>query len=471
MTVKIKFLGGARTVTGSSHLVSAGNTDILLDGGLFQGRRQAFYEINTTFHYNPRTIKAMVLSHAHIDHCGNIPNLIKQGLRCKIYTTSATKDLADLMLADSGKIQEEDVRYVNKINRRMGLALRKPLYTAKEASKATRIFRSISYNQKFCIAKDIFATIMDAGHILGSGIVVLDIKDAGGSLRLGYAVDLGRKNLPLLNNPVIPKGLDYLILESTYGGRMHRPIDEAQSKLREAISRAVKRGGKVLIPSFTLERTQEVIYFLNELLKEKIIPFVPIYVDSPLATNITDLFKYHLDFLNAKTRQAFARGDNPFELLNLRFIRDQKESKALNTDKRPMIIIAGSGMCESGRILHHLQNNIEDSRNMILVVGYMAQDTLGRRIVEKTPFVKIFGVEYELNAEVVVINSFSGHADQEELLDFVSGCLPNEPTGAGLKRIFLVHGELEQSQALADILVSRGFNVHIPEKDEEVLLN
>ncbi len=464
MSVKIKFLGGAKTVTGSSHLISVGNTDILLDGGLFQGHREAFYKINTTFHYNPRTIKAMVLSHAHIDHCGNIPNLIKQGLRCKIYTTSATKDLADLMLVDSGKIQEEDVRYVNKINRRLGLPLRKALYSAKEASKATRIFRSIAYNQKFCIAKDVFATIVDAGHILGSGIIILDIKDQNRSLRLGYAVDLGRKNLPLLNNPVIPKGLDYLILESTYGGRLHRPIDEAQSRLREAICRAVKRGGKVLIPSFTLERTQEVIYFLNELLKEKIIPNVPIYVDSPLATNITDLFKYHLDFLNEKTRQAINRGDNPFELLNLRFIREQKESKALNTDKRPMIIIAGSGMCESGRMLHHLQNNIEDSRNMILVVGYMAQDTLGRRIVEKTPFVKIFGVEYELNAEVVVINSFSGHADQTELLDFVAGCLP-------LKRIFLVHGEPEQSMILADILKQRSQEVYIPDKDEEILLN
>ncbi|MFA7284178.1 MAG: MBL fold metallo-hydrolase, partial [Candidatus Omnitrophota bacterium] len=450
MPVKIKFLGGARTVTGSSHLISVNGRDVLLDGGLFQGHREAFYKINTTFHYNPRTVKAMVLSHAHIDHCGNIPNLVKQGLRCKIYTTSATKDLADLMLTDSGKIQEEDVRYLNKINRRIGLPLRKALYTAKEASRATRIFRSISYNQRFCIAKDVFATIVDAGHILGSGIIVLDIKDAERTLRLGYAVDLGRKNLPLLSNPVIPSGLDYLILESTYGGRMHRPIDEAQSKLREAISRAVRRGGKVLIPSFTLERTQEVIYFLNELLKEKIIPSVPIYVDSPLATNITELFKYHLDFLNEKTRQAFSRGDNPFELLNLRFIREQKESKALNTDKRPMIIIAGSGMCESGRILHHLQNNIEDSRNMILVVGYMAQDTLGRRIVEKTPFVKIFGMEYELNAEVVVINSFSGHADQGELLDFVSGCVSSCAADRPLRQIFLVHGEFEQSQILAD---------------------
>ena len=463
MPVKIKFLGGVRTVTGSSHLISAGNTEVLLDAGLFQGHRDAFYKINTTLNYNPRTIKAMVLSHAHIDHCGNIPNLIKQGLRCKIYTTSATKDLADLMLIDSGKIQEEDVRYLNKINRRMNLPLRKPLYTAKEASRATKIFRSISYNQKFCIAKDIYATIVDAGHILGSGITILDIKTPEKNLRLGYAVDLGRKNLPLLDDPVMPKGLDYLILESTYGARQHRPIEEAQSKLREAISRALLRGGKVLIPSFTLERTQELIYYLNELLKEKLIPSVPIYVDSPLATSITDLFQYHLSFLNEKTRRAFDRGDNPFELLNLRFIRDQKESKALNTDKRPMIIIAGSGMCESGRILHHLQNNIADTRNMVLVVGYMAQDTLGRKIVEKNPIVKIFGIEYELNAEVVVINAFSGHADQRELVEYVLGCLP-------LKRIFLVHGELEQAQVLAGVLAKKGLDVYIPDKDEEVLL-
>lgn len=463
MPIKIRFLGGTKSVTGSSHLVTAGSTEILLDAGLFQGHRNAFYEINTTFHYNPRTINAMLLSHAHIDHCGNIPSLIKKGLRCKIYTTSATKDLANLMLVDSGKIQEEDVHYVNKINRRLGMPLRKPLYTKKDASRATKIFRSISYNQKFCVAKDVFATIVDAGHILGSGIIILDIKDAERSLRLGYAVDLGRKNLPLLNNPVIPNGLDYLIMESTYGARLHRPIEEAQSKLREAISRALRRGGKVLIPSFTLERAQEVIYFLNELLKEKLIPSVPIYVDSPLATDITDLFNHHLDFLNARTRQGISKGDNPFELLNLRFIREQKDSKALNIDKRPMIIIAGSGMCESGRILHHLQNNIEDSRNMILVVGYMACDTLGRRIVEKLPFVKIFGVEYELNAEAVVINAFSGHADQTELLDFVSGCLP-------LKRIFLVHGESSQSQALSDVLVQKGLDVCIPDKDEEVLL-
>jgi metallo-beta-lactamase family protein len=463
MAVKLKFLGGVRTVTGSSHLVTAGRTEVILDAGLFQGHRDESYKINTTFNFNPRAVNALVLSHAHVDHFGNIPSLIKKGLRCKIYTTPATKDLAQLMLEDSGKIQEEDIKYVNKINKRIGLPERKPLYTKKEASRATKIFRPIAYNQKFCIAKNICVTLLDAGHILGSAVTVLDIKDDNRSIRLGYAVDLGRKNLPLLNDPVVPKGLDYLILESTYGGRLHAPVEEAQSKLREAISRTLRRGGKVLIPSFTLERTQEVIYFLNELLKEKLIPYVPIYVDSPLATDITEVFEYHTDYLDKETRQAINKGDSPFGFLNLKFIRDQRESKALNADKRPMIIIAGSGMCESGRILHHLQNNIEDSRNMVLVVGYMARDTLGRRIVDREKIVRIFGIEYELNAEVVIINAMSGHADKDELLEFVNACLP-------LKRIFLVHGEEEQSQALLDVLTQKGLNAYIPSKDEEVLL-
>ncbi|MEI6631119.1 MAG: MBL fold metallo-hydrolase [bacterium] len=464
MSVNIRFLGGTRTVTGSSHLISTANSEVLLDAGLFHGRRDEFYRVNTTFQYNPRKVDALILSHAHIDHCGNIPSLIKKGLRCKIYTTSATKDLCKLMLEDSGKIQEEDIKYVNKVNRRLGLPLRKPLYTKKEAMRATKIFRALSYAERFCVTQDIFVTLYDAGHILGSSIIVLDIKDSLRTIRLGYAVDLGRNKLPLLNDPVVPRGLDYLIIESTYGGRFHAPIEEAKERLKEAINRTVERKGKILIPAFTLERTQEVLYFLNELLKEKAIPVIPIYVDSPLATDITDLFKIHLDYLNAETRRLIKQGYSPFEFLNLKFIREQEESKALNNDKRPKIIIAGSGMCESGRILHHLKNNIEDSRNTILVVGYMAKDTLGRRIVEKKRIVNIFGLDHELNAEVVTINSFSGHADRNGLLEFINSCLP-------LKRIFLVHGDEEQLQLLFGALSERGLNAYIPTKDEEVLLD
>lgn len=463
MPIKIKFLGGVRTVTGSSHLVSAEKSQVLLDAGLFHGHRDESYGINTTLRYNPRKVDALILSHAHIDHCGNIPTLIKQGLRCRIYTTSATRDLTKLMLEDAGKIQEEDIKYVNKINKRLGFPLRRPLYTMKEALKVASRFRAIPYGQRFCVAKDIFLTFYNAGHILGSSIITLEIKEGLGNIKLGYAVDLGRKNLPLLNDPVVPKGLDYLILESTYGGRLHAPIEDAKAKLKEAICRTVGRKGKILIPAFTLERTQELLYFLNELLKEKAIPFMPIYVDSPLALDITDLFKHHLDYLDEETREDVRRQEGPFEFLNLRFIRTQEESKGLNNDKRPMIIIAGSGMCESGRILHHLKNNIEEERNTILVVGYMAADTLGKKIVEKVRFVRIFGVEYELNAEVIVINAFSGHADRNELCDFALAASP-------LKRIFLVHADSDQAEALSRLLKEKGLSVSMPGKDEEVLL-
>ena len=463
MAIKLKFLGGVRTVTGSSHLISTARSNILLDVGLFQGRRDEFYQVNTTFHYNPHLLSAVILSHAHIDHCGNLPSLVKKGIRCRIYSTAATKDLCRIMLEDSGKIQEEDIKYVNKINNRLGLGLRKPLYTSKEASKAAKKIRPISYGQKLCLTKDTWVTLYDAGHILGSAIIVLDIKEDSGMSRIGYAVDLGRKGLPLLNDPAKLKGLDYLIIESTYGGRLHAPIEEAKTKLKEVINRTVLRKGKILIPSFTLERTQEVVYFLSELIKEKAIPVVPIYVDSPLATAITNAFEHHSGYMKKKISQAINSGDSPFNFLNLRYIRDKEESKALNNDRRPMIIIAGSGMCESGRILHHLQNNIEDSRNTILVVGYMAQDTLGKRIVEKFPFVRIFGVEYELNAEVEVINSFSGHADKNDLVNFISACLP-------LKKVFLVHGDQDQSEALRDALKEKNIEAYLPYKDEEVVV-
>ncbi|MCM8789809.1 MAG: MBL fold metallo-hydrolase, partial [Candidatus Omnitrophica bacterium] len=338
------------------------------------------------------------------------------------------------------------------------------LYTQHDAVRAAKRFRSISYNQKFCLAKDIFVTLYESGHILGSSVIALEIKDGNGVTHIGYAVDLGRKGLPLLNDPVAPEGLDYLILESTYGGRIHASIEEGKKKFAEVIRRTVERKGKILIPSFALERTQEVLYFLNEFFREKIIPAVPIYVDSPLACDITDVFKFHQSYFDKDTRQAIKEGNSPFEFLNLKYIRAQKDSKRLNDNKHPMIIIAGSGMCESGRILHHLKNNIEDSRNTILVVGYMAQDTLGRRIVERERFVKIFGVEYELNAEVVVINAFSGHADKIGLCAFVSQCLP-------LKKVFIVHGDLDQSQNLSDALKQSGVEAYIPSEGEEVLLS
>jgi metallo-beta-lactamase family protein len=277
-------------------------------------------------------------------------------------------------------------------------------------------------------------------------------------------VDLGRKGLPLLNEPTIIEGLDYLVIESTYGGRLHGPISEAKVKLKNAINETYKRGGKVIIPSFALERSQEVIYFLNELIKEKQIPSMPIYVDSPLATEITEVFRTHYGYLDDETRaQMRSKKEGPFDFVNLNYVSSRDESKALNHDKQPMIIIAGSGMCEAGRILHHLKNNISESRNTILVVGYMAANTLGKRIVDKERFVRIFGVEHELNAQVSVINAFSGHADQNDLLGYVKSCLP-------IKKVFIVHGDIEQSQAIHDLMRQSAINSYMPEKNEEVVL-
>jgi len=463
MSIKLKFLGGVRTVTGSSHLLTTPYSQVLLDCGIFYGHRDEFYQVNSTFSFNPRKLNAVLLSHAHIDHCGNIPSLIKNGLRCKIYTTIATKDLCKLMLADSGKIQEEDIYYINKINRRLGMPLRKPLYTEKEGRRASRRFRSLPYRKRFKLTKDITCAFYDAGHILGSAIIVLDIKSVKSNIRVGYAVDLGRKNLPFLNDPTVVEGMDYLILESTYGARRHEPISLAKIKLKEAINRTYNRKGKVIIPSFALERTQEVVYFLNELIRDKEIPELPIYVDSPLATDITDVFRTHSSFFDEETRIEMKTKPGPLDFVHLNYIRDKKDSKALNHDPRPMIIIAGSGMCEAGRILHHLKNNISESRNTILIVGYMANNTLGKKIVDRERIVKIFGIEHELNAEVVIINSFSGHADCDDLVKYVQECLP-------IKKVFVVHGEVAESENLVQLLQNKGIDAYLPEKGQELQL-
>ncbi|MFC1753372.1 MBL fold metallo-hydrolase RNA specificity domain-containing protein [Thermoproteota archaeon] len=465
MSVTLKFLGGVRTVTGSSHLISTRHANVLLDCGLFYGPRDEFYKQNTSFKFNPAKLNAILLSHAHIDHCGNIPSIIKRGLRCKIYTTTATRDLCKLMLADSGKVQEEDIRYVNKINRQQGQPMRMPLYTMKEGRRAIRKFRPVSYRQKMKVAKNITASFYDAGHILGSSIIVLDIKRRRAQdLRVGYAVDLGRAGLPLLCDPTPIEGLDYLVMESTYGGRVHSSIDQAKEKLKDAINRTIERKGKVIIPSFALERAQEIIYFLNELIKDKEIPAIPIYVDSPLTTNVTEVFRTHYGYFKEETREMMrSKKAGPFDFVNLNYIYNRAVSKALNNDNRPMIIIAGSGMCEAGRVLHHLKNGISESKNTVIVVGYMAENTLGKRIVNRERYVRIYGVTKELNAEVVVINAFSRHADKNELCDYVKTCMP-------IKKVFIVHGDRDQSQSIHDLLKESGVDAHLPEKNEQVTL-
>ncbi len=465
MTVTIKFCGAARTVTGSMHVVSSDRTSILLDCGLFHGRREEANFVNSNFSFNPQSLKACIVSHAHIDHCGNIPTLIKKGYRSHIFTTPVTKKLMYYMLPDSGYVQEEDIKYVNKINKRRRLPPLHALYTKKEAEKSLKYIRSLEYHTRFPLSREIDLTFYEAGHILGSSIPVLDIKTSYGPMRIAYAVDLGRYHMPLLKNPEVPENIDYLIIESTYGARKHDSITDAEKELADAINRTVKRGGKIIIPSFALERTQLIVFFISELIKRNKIKKLPIYVDSPLAVNLTKVFRENWQYFDEITQAAFQREEDPLGYDNITYITHVNSSKKLNEEKSPMIIISASGMCENGRILHHLKNNIENPHNTIIIIGFMAKDTLGRRIVERNETVKIFGRPYRLNAEVVTLNAFSSHSDRDGLMEYAKNCRGR------LKQVFIVHGEEEQAEVLRANLKKLNLKVSVPAKDETVFLS
>jgi metallo-beta-lactamase family protein len=464
MSIKFKFMGAVREVTGSNHLITTDISKVIIDCGLFQGHRQDFFEKNSKFDFMPPEIEACILSHAHIDHSGNIPNLVKQKFDGRIIATDPTRDLCGAMLPDSGHIQESDAEYVSKLNARKGLPPVKPLYTKEEAEQSLEFFSGHPYDQRVNVTDDIDVTFFDAGHVLGSSTPLLEIGPDGNRVRLAYAVDLGRKNIPILHDPVQPSDIDWLILESTYGGRVHDPIDIGKDKLAECISRTVARGGKIIIPSFALERTQEIVYFLNQLRIEGRLPDIPVIIDSPLATEITEIFAHHPQVYDEEMYKSFNTGQDPLGTVNFEFVKDVERSKELNSDHRPMIIISASGMCEAGRILHHLKNNISDPKNTVLIVGFMARNTLGRKIADRLPVVKIFGEEYQLKAEVEVLHTFSAHADRNDLLEYV------KPLKGTVKGIFLVHVEEEQSRALLDTLVADGYPAHLPEPGEEVEL-
>jgi metallo-beta-lactamase family protein len=462
--ITLKFCGACRTVTGSRHLLSVNRTHVLIDCGLFHGHREEFYSVNSNFSFNLNSISACVLSHAHIDHSGNLPTLIKQGYRRHIFATPPTKELCNYMLPDSGYVQEEDTKFINKISRGRPAPKRYPLYTQKEAENSLKYIRSLQYHVRYAISDEIDFTFFNSGHILGASIPVFDIKTNSGITRIAYAVDLGRYGMPLLRGPEIPKDVDYLIIESTYGGRSHTSILEAEEELARAINRTLKRGGKIIIPSFALERTQLMVYFLNELLRKKKIRKIPIYIDSPLAVNLTEVFRKNWEYFDEETKRNFLKDSDPLGFSNVNYVTRVEDSKQLNYDKRPMVVLSASGMCENGRILHHLKNNIENPHNTIVIVGFMAKNTLGRRIVERERLVRIFGQPYHLNAEVLVLNAFSSHADKDGLVEYVQnlkGCL---------KKVFIVHGDLDQSEALRANLKRLNIKAHIPAKDEVVYL-
>jgi metallo-beta-lactamase family protein len=463
--LKIAFLGAVRGVTGSMHLLSANGDKVLLDCGLFQGKRAESNQRNRELPVAPEGIDRVVLGHAHIDHSGNIPTLVKNGYKRSIYSTFATRDLCAVMLADSAYIQQKDAEYLNKRGKLKGEDRIEPLYGADQVESAIELFRGVSYRKPFYVTKDIRLTFFDAGHILGSALSFFEIFENGEKKTLLYAVDLGRKDLPILRDPEVVPGVQHLILESTYGGRLHGEISEAEDRLAEVVSKTYQRGGKIIVPAFSLERTQEIVYCLHLLENAGRIPVLPVYVDSPLSTNITQIFQLHPECFDRQTNRLLAQNENPFGLNQIKYVRDVRESKKLNDLKEPCIIISASGMCEAGRILHHLKNNIENPKNTILVVGFMARNTLGRRLVERQPRVRIFGEEYELKAEVELIDAFSAHADRDELVEYVQGL------GKDLKGIYLVHGEEEQSQALKEELERRGYTrVELPNEGDEVEL-
>lgn len=466
--MEIQFIGAAQTVTGSMHLVKTGTTTFLVDCGLYQGKRKEAFEINRNFDlFDPLEIDFIILTHAHIDHAGNIPTLVRKGFKGKIYSTFATRDLASIMLRDSAHIQEKDVEYVNKRRKRNGQNLFEPLYVQKDASDALKLFIGINYHHEIELTPGIKLTFVDAGHILGSAVTFLSIMENGKEIKLGFSGDLGRPNLPILRDPEKIRDVDFFVCESTYGGRTHDNPTDAEHQLARVINRAHQRKAKVIIPAFSVGRTQELVYALHRIFSRNEAPKIPVYVDSPLSVNATEVFRLHPECFDSETDEFILKDKDPFGFNQLNYISEVSESKEINEKEGPMVIISSSGMCEAGRILHHLKNNIENPNNIILMVGYSAHHTLGRRIIEKEEIVKIFGQEFELKAEVIVLNSFSAHADANELIDYV-----NQFDKKMMKQIFLVHGDFDQQEKFKNRLIENGFaKIEIPQKGDVFVLD
>jgi metallo-beta-lactamase family protein len=521
--MNITFYGAAREVTGSMHLISTDTDRILLDCGLYQGRRREAAEKNRVLPFDPGILTNIVLSHAHTDHSGRLPLATKNGFSGRIICTGATRSACEYLLPDSASIQESDANYlnyktlrnalgskggsgrkknkggldldeikrmlkkgrhelkldmINALMAEMRLETVKPLYTVEDAQHALAHFDGYPYRRTLEIGRNTTCTFYDAGHILGSAICIMTTRENGRTTRIGFSGDLGRFDKPILADPALDfaeedRRLDLLILESTYGNRRHEAVSDLKGQLRAVLETAFDRGGTVLIPAFAFGRTQVLLYVLHELYNEKALAKVPIYVDSPLATNLTKVFAEHPEVYDAETRTTFLeKGENPFRFDRVKFVASVEESMALNREDKPQIIIAASGMCEAGRILHHLRFKIHNERNTILIVGYMAQNTLGRRIEDlgmayqesgrrgAPPVVKFFNKEYPLKAQVAKIGGFSAHADRDEMLHFL------KQSNLQVGRIALVHGEEEQALPFADALNREGFRTVVPRKGE-----
>lgn len=463
--MRLTFFGGAREVTGSMHLLEAGGRRILLDCGLFEGRRQEATERNRSLPIDPSGVDCVVLTHAHIDHSGNIPTLCARGFRGNVFTTYATRDLCSILLQDSAHIQADDAEYLNRPHRLGGAAPVRPLYTREEAEQSLRQFVSVGYDRPVPLFPGVTLILRDAGHILGSAIAVLEVEEGGRRRTLGYTGDIGRDTMALLRSRTPVPGLDALMMESTYGNRMHGPIEDTQEKLADAVNRTVAKGGKLIVPAFSVGNTQQVLYGLHRLTAAGSIPELPVFVDSPLSVSATEIFRLHPECYNDETYRRIMAIPDPFGFEICRYIRSANESKKLNEIAGPCVIISSSGMCEAGRILHHLKNNVEDPRTTVLIVNFCAEHTLGKRIVERAPRIRIFGKMYRLRAEVAVINAYSAHADRAELLGYVG------ETNGTIGRYLLVHGEEDQALPLADaIREMTGRPVAVPRRGDRVEL-
>ncbi len=461
--MKVYFYGAAHTVTGSQFLVEANGSKVLLDCGVYQGHRRDFYERNRRFPFDPHELDTVILSHAHIDHSGNLPNLIKQGYKGPIFATPPTAELAAIMLADSGHIYEEDAEYINKKKRKHGEPMVEPLFTRDDAEKVPPFFHEKNYDSAIKVAEGITATLVEAGHILGSSSVILDIAEDRKNKRLWFSGDIGRYKLPLLRDPTLPQHPNMMLMECTYGDRPHDDPEQAYDEFREIVKRTIKRGGNVVVPAFSVGRTQEIVFSLNRMISEGELPRMPVYVDSPLAIDATEIFRKHPDYFDDETHEFMQTGHHPaLTFPGLTYTRSVEASKAINASKTPSIIISASGMCEAGRILHHLIHNIENKHNTICIVSWQAPHTLGRRLVEGERRVRIFGEEYPVKAEVATVSGLSSHAGQSFLIQYVE-----EAESKDLSGIYLVHGDEKPAHTLMEKLRSKGIdNVHYPERME-----
>lgn len=452
----VTFWGATQTVTGSMHQVTASGKTLLLDCGLFQGHRSESFRRNREFPFKAKRIDAVLLSHAHIDHCGNLPNLVRRGFAGPIYCTPATRALAAVMLGDSAKIQEEDAAYLNR-KRQPGEAKVEPIYDSRDVFRTLLRLQAVRYGARVSIGRGLEATFHDAGHLLGSAMIHVRVTDKQGDRSITFTGDLGRPSLPILRDPEPVPACDVLISECTYGGHFHEPVDETATHLCDIVTRTVSRGGKIIIPAFAVGRTQTIIYFLHQLHAAGKMPAVPIYVDSPMATKASEVFSAHPECFDDETLSLLQRQPDLFLDKRVRYVQSVHESVALNHKSEPCVIISASGMCEAGRILHHLKHTLDDPKNTVLIAGFQAEHTLGRRIVERRPEVRILGRTVPLRAEVVVLNGLSSHADHGDLLRMLA------PLAATTKQVRLVHGELDRAAALATALKAAGFaDVGIP---------